>query len=87
MITLRQFFVGSHSSMNRTRPQKESVSLSRRCSCLDFLGGLSSGSVSVLLLSVDVLDVSASTSSGCVSSDVLDGPVISSLLGMETTTG
>jgi len=48
---------------------------------------LSSGSVPVLLFSVDVFDISASTSSGSVSSDVLHGPIVSSLLGMETTTG
>jgi hypothetical protein len=67
---------------------KESVRTpSEECSCLHFLGGLSSASVSVLLSSVDSLDVSASTGSGSVSSDVLDGPVVSSLLGVETTAG
>ena len=71
--------------MNRTRPQKESVTTLSKCSCLDFLGGLSSGSISVLLFSVDVFDISASTGSGSVSSNVLDGPIVSSLLGVETT--
>ena len=39
----------------------------------------------VLLLSVDVSEVSHSTGSGGVSSESLGGPVISSLLGVLTT--
>ena len=46
---------------------------------------LSSGSVAVLLLSLDVLDESASSSSGSVSSNRLDRPHISSLLSVEST--
>lgn len=48
---------------------------------------MSSGSVSVLLLSLNVSEGSHSTGAGSVSSDVLDGPVVSSLLGVETTAG
>ena len=66
---------------------KESVSLSLDRSCLHFLGGLGTGSVAVLLLSLNVLDVSASTSAGSRPSDGLDGPGVSSLLGVETTAG
>ena len=48
---------------------------------------MGTGSVSVLLLSGDVLDGSASTGSGSGSSDLLGGPIVSSLLGVETTAG
>jgi len=34
-----------------------------------------------------VSELSDSTGSGSVSSDVLDGPIVSSLLGVETTAG
>ena len=47
---------------------------------------MGSASVSVLLLSVDVSEGSASASSGSVSSDVLHRPVVSSLLGVEAAT-
>jgi hypothetical protein len=74
--------------MNRSEASKESVTTpSARRSCLHLLGGLGSGSVSVLLLSVDVSEGSASTGSGSVSSDVLHRPVVSSLLGVEASTG
>ena len=49
--------------------------------------GLSSVSESILLLSSDSFKVSASSSSSRVSSDVLDGPGVSSLLIVNTSTG
>ena len=48
---------------------------------------MGSASVSVLLLSVDVSEGSASAGSGSGSSDLLHGPVVSSLLGVEASTG
>lgn len=48
---------------------------------------MGSASVPVLFLSVDVSEGSASAGSGSVSSDVLHRPVVSSLLGVEATTG
>ena len=66
------------------------MSPTRSSSCrgvgLDLLLSLASGSPSVLLTSGDGLKVSATTSSGGVSPLGLGGPVISSLLGVETTT-
>ena len=55
-------------------------------SCLDLLGGLSSASPAILHLSGDVSERSHSTGSGGVSSQSFSGPIISSLLGVETTT-
>tara|TARA_B110001450_G_scaffold133980_1_gene125819 strand:+ start:390 stop:638 length:249 start_codon:yes stop_codon:yes gene_type:complete len=46
---------------------------------------LGSGSPAVLLSSVDVSEVSHSSGTGGVSSESLGRPVISSLLGVETT--
>lgn len=48
---------------------------------------MGSGSVAVLLLSVHVSEMSASAGSSSVSSDVLHRPVVSSLLGVEASTG
>jgi hypothetical protein len=56
-------------------------------SCLDLLGGLSSASPAILLFSGDVSESSHSTGSGGISSKSLGRPIISSLLGVETTTG
>lgn len=55
--------------------------------CLDLLGGLAASSVAVLLLSGDILNVSASASAGRVSSQSLGRPIVSSLLSMEAATG
>ena len=52
---------------------------------LDLLLSLAAGSVAVLLTSVYVSEMSAATSAGGVSSQSLGGPVISSLLSVETT--
>ena len=57
------------------------------CSLGDHFGGLGSTSVTILLLSGNVLDVSASSSSFLGSSDGFKRPVISSLLGMNTSAG
>ena len=57
------------------------------CSGLDFLGSLSTRSVTILFLSCDVSEGSHSACSGSVSSDVLSGPRISSFLVVEAATG
>ena len=51
---------------------------------LGFFGGLGSGSVSVLFLSLNVSKGSHSTSSGSVSTDSFGRPRISSLRGSST---
>ena len=47
---------------------------------LDLLGSLAAGAVAILLLAVNVLDISAAASASGVSSLGLDGPVISAHL-------
>ena len=54
---------------------------------LNLLGGLGSGSESVLEFSIDGLEISHSSGSGSLSSDGLGGPVVSSSLGVFTTSG
>ena len=62
--------------------------ISAKCSAGGLhLLGLGSASESVLLSSLDFLEVSSSAGSGLVSSDGLDGPVVSSSLGMGATSG
>ena len=53
---------------------------------LDLLGSLAAGAVAILLLAVNVLDISAAASASGVSSLGLDTPVVSALLGMNATT-
>ena len=54
---------------------------------LDFLGSLSTRSVTILFLSSDGSEMSHSACTGSVSSDVLSRPHISSFLVVETTAG
>ena len=53
---------------------------------LDLLGSLAAAAVAILLLAVNVPDVSAAASAGGVSSLGLDTPVVSALLGVDAAT-